>query len=638
MKQLPRYGLIFIVIQLLLQGIVFFLAPSTAGLYFITGHALPLVGALPFLFFKKCRVSFLPGLYLFASISFLSLALDYLVRGHMGTLAIATTFIPPFLLWLTYFVKWNYRHIKSKESLLALGLASISWVLYGLAFPPLPLGVGALIFLVPWFIVLQRNNTSTALFATFWSGVFYNAINYYWIYNVMKVGPAGFILFGLFLLVAYFSAYNVLAAFVFIQAKKITVKGHRVLLWLFPIFYAGLEMTRTKGDFSFPWSHLGYVFGNHLSLLQALPWIGVFGYTMLIVASNMIVTKSFTTNKRRYLILTPVLILACLWAHGTFVLSGKTAQPFYENPSEKTPTIALVQPSISQTKKWTKGYFDSVTTKTWALVDKYPLLNEVDLLVLAETAIPDLLKNQPSQIKHIKKLSDQYRFSLMLGALDFERLPVAQGPIKYELYNASFLFHPTASGKKEERYIKQHLVPFSERIPFDDVFPILNYVDFGEGDFTAGTVTPVYEPFYWTPFICYEAIFGDQVREAIRNGSRLMINITNDGWFGESTAPGQHLNLIRYRAIENAYPVARNANSGFSVFIDQYGHLDQKTELFEETIIARKMPLRTRDTLYTRIGDVVEIGLLLFFAVYLLLVLSPIVTDKLKKKNYKINV
>lgn len=631
MKQLSRHALIFIAIQLALQGLVFFLTPSVKGLYFFPWHAVPLAAALPFLFFKKWRSSFLAGLYIFVSISFLSLALDYLVRGHMGTMALAATFIPPFLLWFVYFVKWNYRHFKSKDSLLALGLASISWVLYALAFPPLPLGVGALIFLVPWFIVLQKNSISTALFATFWSGVFYNAINYYWIYNVMKVGPAGFILFGLFLLVAYFSVYNVLAAFVFIQSKKIKVKGQPVLLWFFPIFYAGLEMTRTKGDFSFPWSHLGYVFGNHLSLIQMLSWIGVFGYTALIIASNMLVTKSFITKNHRYLILTPVLILACLWAHGTTVLSAETAQPFYERPSEKSPSIALVQPSISQTKKWSKEYFDSVTTKTWALVDAYPFLDQVDLIVLAETAIPDFLKQQQNQIKHIKKLTDQYGFSLLLGSLDFERLSVTQKPTSYELYNASFLFHPSASGKKEDRYVKQHLVPFSERIPFDDVFPILNYVNFGEGDFTAGKETPVYEPFHFTPFICYEAIFGDQVRRAIRNGSRLMINITNDGWFGESTAPGQHLNLIRYRAVENAYPVARNANSGFSVFIDQYGHLDQKTALFEETIIRRKMPLRTRDTLYTHIGDVVEIGLLVFFGIFLLLVLSPLVADKLKK-------
>jgi apolipoprotein N-acyltransferase len=153
-----------------------------------------------------------------------------------------------------------------------------------------------------------------------------------------------------------------------------------------------------------------------------------------------------------------------------------------------------------------------------------------------------------------------------------------------------------------QRYSKVHLVPFSDRIPFDDVIPILNYVNFGEGDFVAGKEIPVYGPFQWTPFICYEAIYGSQIREAIRKGSRMMVNITNDGWFGISTAPGQHLNLIRYRAVENGYPVARDANSGISVFIDQYGHTDQNTKLLTKRVITRKLPLRSRDT-YIRTSE-----------------------------------
>jgi apolipoprotein N-acyltransferase len=156
-------------------------------------------------------------------------------------------------------------------------------------------------------------------------------------------------------------------------------------------------------------------------------------------------------------------------------------------------------------------------------------------------------------------------------------------------------------------------------------------VDLGEGDFVAGKETPVYEPFLWTPYICYDAIFGDLVREAIREGSRLMVNITNDGWFGRSTAPYQHLNLIRYRAIENGMPVARLANSGISAFIDQYGHFDKNTEIFTDRVVQRKVPLKTRDTLYSHIGDTVEISLLLFFAVYLLTALLSII------RKYKAN-
>jgi apolipoprotein N-acyltransferase len=100
-----------------------------------------------------------------------------------------------------------------------------------------------------------------------------------------------------------------------------------------------------------------------------------------------------------------------------------------------------------------------------------------------------------------------------------------------------------------------------------------------------------------------------------------MVNITNDGWFGRSTAPYQHLNLVRYRAIENGFPAARLANSGVSVFIDQYGHMDLNTPIFEDAVIQRKMQLKTRDTLYQHIGDYLETVLLYFFGIYLIAVI-----------------
>ena len=97
-----------------------------------------------------------------------------------------------------------------------------------------------------------------------------------------------------------------------------------------------------------------------------------------------------------------------------------------------------------------------------------------------------------------------------------------------------------------------------------------------------------------------------------------MVNITNDGWFGRSTAPYQHLNLVRYRAIENGMPSARLANSGISSFIDQYGHYSMNTAIFTDRVVQRKMQLKTRDTLYQHIGDHVETALLWFFLVYLM--------------------
>ena len=438
----------------------------------------------------------------------------------------------------------------------------------------------------------------------------------------VETAPSGLILFGLVLLIAFFSAYNTLAGFIYTLAKEAPQKIRPILLILFPVFYAGLEMTRTYGDFAFPWSHLGYVFGNSLELLQMLPFIGIFGYTILVIASNQVVAHALCKvqdiKKAIPSLAVPVFIFVLLLIQGSITLASPEAQPFYGAENPGNPNIALVQPSIQQGAKWSKERFDGIVSKTIGMVND-SIKDNANLIVLAETAIPDHIRRQPQVIDLLHRTANEKNAFLLTGALDYQRNP-PKSIRKFDIYNAAFLFSPGVH-RFPQRYVKKHLVPFSERIPFDEVFPILNYVDLGEGDFVAGKETPVYPPFQWTPYICYDAIFGDLIREAIRHGSRLMVNITNDGWFGRSTAPYQHLNLIRYRAIESGMPVARLANSGVSAFIDQYGHFDGNTEIFTDRVIQRKVPLKTRDTLYSHIGDTVEIMLLWFFAIYLVVAL-----------------
>lgn len=646
LKELPRIYKIFVAAVLLMEIFAFVMRSDEPGLYVNFVQVVPFAVALPFLIASKIRKSFTRWIYSYSALALLYLILDYYTAnyngaGHAGLIQIVLTFLPVGLFWIALFIRWNYRRIKEHESRTALALSTLAWGLYALAFPPLPLGPAALLLLVPWFMTMNKYKRPQVIFATFWSGMVYNCINYYWIYNVMHVetAPSGLILFGLFLLIAYFSAYNVLAAFAYTLAKDIKIKGLRILFWVYPIFYAGLEMTRTRGDFSFPWSHLGYAFGNHLELIQMLPWIGIFGYTVLIVFSNQYMAyylgKDSVINaknvKEKLIKLHPAICISAgifllLLGQGYSTLHAPEATPFYNADNDENPKIALIQPSIEQGAKWSKDRFDSIVNKTLGMVND-SVDQDANLIILAETAVPDYMRRQPQVMNRLFKQAKNKDASILTGALDYQRNP-PESIRKYDIYNAAFLF--SSEAPSYQRYIKKHLVPFSERIPFDDIFPILNYVDLGEGDFVPGKDTPVYPPYSWTPYICYDAIFGDLVREAVRAGSRLMINITNDGWFGRSTAPYQHLNLVRYRAIENGMPVARLANSGISVFIDQYGHTDMNTELYTDRVIQRKMPLKTRDTLYSKIGDSVETALLWFFLLYLI---AGLVISKINNHN-----
>lgn len=652
LSALPKVFWIYFAVLFVAELFAFALRPNEPGLYTEVAHFAPIAIALGFLFTREARKHFRRHIYTYGISQFLFLALDYTLgdstgAGHAGLYQIATLALPLFIFWLVLFARWNVARIREFNSRRALLLSAIAWGLFAFAFPPLPLGPAALLLLVPWFIVLDRYNRNTAIFATFWSGMIYNTVNYYWIYNVMNVdsAPSGLICLGVFLLIAFFSAYSVFAAFIYTLAKNIKFGGRAWLLALYPIFYAGLEMTRTRGDFAFPWSHLGYVFGNTLESLQALSVIGIFGYTALIIASNMAVAKAIESpwklpageNRTKFILAklplaAPALIFAALLIHGSIVLSKPEAQPFYGADAQDTPLMAMVQPSIQQGEKWSKARFDSITAKTFGMVDD-SVGAGTNLIILAETAVPDHIRRQPATIKELHKLAERHNAAVLTGALDFHR-NAPGSPRKYDIYNASFLFTPD-NPHSYQRYIKKHLVPFSERIPFDDIFPILNYVDLGEGDFVPGKETPVYEPFLWTPFICYDAIFGDLVREAINEGSRLMVNITNDGWFGRSTAPYQHLNLVRYRAIENGMPTARLANSGVSAFIDQYGHYDLNTDIFVDAVIQRKMQLKTRETPYQHYGDSVETALLWFFAIYLLACVVLACINKRRKSMHK---
>ena len=628
LKSLPKAYKIYVSVLAAIELVLFFVRPDTPGLYIQHPQLLPFIAALPFLFVKNARKPFSRFINTYGIIVFAFLALDYTIGdkngdGHAGLFQIVATFIPMGLYWFSLFIRWNIKHFKQKESLIALALAICSWGFVAFAFPPLPLGPAIFVLLVPWFIVLNRFNRDTAVFATFWASMAYNTVNYYWIRNVMNVetAPSGLIFLGLILLIAYLSLFNVLAAFAYTTIKNFKFKSKNYLLALFPIFFASIEMFRTNGDFAFPWNHLGYTLGNHIELIQTLSIIGVFGYTILIMASNQIVAYAFLQNGRRKLVLftVPFIIFLALLVHGSSVLSAPEAAPFYNTNAPENPSIAMVQPSIAQGAKWSKERFDTIVTKTFNMAMD-STKQGVNLILLAETAVPDHLRRQPDVIARLHQMADEKNASILTGALDFKRVSKdLNNPRRFEIYNASFLFTP-GDNSFPKRYIKKHLVPFSERIPFDEVFPILNYVDLGEGDFVPGKETPVYGPYNWTPYICYDAIFGDLVRDAIQAGSRLMVNITNDGWFGRSTAPYQHLNIVRHMAVSYGYPVARLANSGVSAFIDQYGHYDQNTKIFETRVIQRKMPLKTRDTFYTIVGELFEEFLLWFLMVYLIAV------------------
>ncbi|MBP1718324.1 MAG: lnt, partial [Deltaproteobacteria bacterium] len=220
------------------------------------------------------------------------------------------------------------------------------------------------------------------------------------------------------------------------------------------------------------------------------------------------------------------------------------------------------------------------------------------LVIWPETSAPFFFQSPSSFQTKVLDLSSQMGTPLLLGAPGFER----QGA-KIEYYNSAFLISPEK--KIIGRYDKLHLVPFGEYAPLSGIFGFTKDIIGPMGDFAPGLgIRNLTVPFGdFGVLICYEAIFPDLTRRFVAGGARFLVNITNDAWFGKTSAPHQHLSMVTLRAIENRVPIARAANTGFSALIDSSGEIQAASDLFTREVLSGTINLRQTPSLYTRYGD-----------------------------------
>jgi apolipoprotein N-acyltransferase len=484
----------------------------------------------------------------------------------------------------------------------AILLSLLSFGLLAFALPPYPLGAGAFVFLAPWFYVLKTATKKTALLSSYIGAFLFNAISIYWLYHIGEVAPLELILLGTFLGVSYLSLYALLCAWVFVKIRDVSFKKFQ-LIWLFPVFWAGIEASQAKGDMSFPWLSLGLVLGNSHEMMQSFAIFGVFGVSAIIIASNMCLASAVLHNKKKLMLVPPVIAV--------LIYVGGFAAISYEESSKKdiigdTLTVAVMQPSIPQARKWSREYFDSAMSQTWTLFSTLDP-SDVDLIIFPETAIPDFITARPIESRYLRAYAEENNTVIMVGILNRSRNEARKR--RYNIYNSAFLFN---ANHPDLEFRKTHLVPFSEKIPYNHVFHVTNRWDLGFGDFVEGDSLSIWQPGNFSPLICYEAIYGKIVREAKKKGAKFIANITNDGWFYTSIAPYQHFNLVRAHAVENGIGVIRAANTGISAFIEANGNVIERTELFDKKIMVNNMPIGTRFTPYSIFGDYIEIALIAF--------------------------
>jgi len=290
--------------------------------------------------------------------------------------------------------------------------------------------------------------------------------------------------------------------------------------------------------------------------------------------------------------------------------------------------VRIVQADIDQAEKWRPENSAEIFTDYLDLTKSGPTgLNGIALVVWPETAVPFLLADSPEALSLIAEVLPEGT-SLLVGSARLVEERDAQGTLTAtRIYNSLLVIGD--KGEVLDGYDKIHLVPFGEYLPFQDFLESLGLMQLTgvRGGFSAGTgprllAVPGAPPA--SPLICYEIIFPDDVVD-ISERPGWLLNITNDAWFGSSAGPSQHFHQARVRAVEQGPPVVRAANTGISAMIDPYGRILAEIDLGEKGAIDSELPKAVPQTLFARLGILIEISMIgLAFACWLVLRVQPI--------------
>ncbi|MCK4547022.1 MAG: apolipoprotein N-acyltransferase, partial [Candidatus Eisenbacteria sp.] len=369
----------------------------------------------------------------------------------------------------------------------------------------------------------------------------------------------------------------------------------RAGLWVAPPVWVLVEVLRASGALGFPWGALGYGLVRHPSLIQGASLGGVDLLSFWIVSVNLGVLftlMSVGAGRARLgvWILGLTLLVGAPWAW------GRARIP--EQPGPRLGRVGIVQPSARGDDKWDPANRDSsftVLERGTRRVAK----RDVDLVIWPETAVPLYLRYDAAYFERVSCLARGLSRELLIGFPDAS----AGRDDQVRKFNAAGLFDRT--GVLIQTYWKIHLVPFGEALPWQNVFPILERIDLGEGDYSPGEELTVFKSSMgrFPVLICFESIFPRLSRRLANEGADFLVNITNDDWFGNTPAAAQHAAMAVMRAVENGMSLVRCANSGISMIVDPYGRIERQTPLFQRMELVGPVAGPLPGTMYRSVGD-----------------------------------
>lgn len=497
-----------------------------------------------------------------------------------------------------WFIRWRDE--------LAAGISS--GILLALSFPPFPTRFLAAVALVPilrYYLVKPRPGLKRSIFLGFILGFSFFCPLLFWILDLIPasgvtfpwiMGPA------LALLVAYLSCYT--ALFTLALSFCASRFGARGVLAA-PALWSLVEYARSHGELAFSWGNLANAIAIHPLAIQGVSVYGSFGLSFVLALLNLCVAWALFGRGPRARVLAVAVLVAVVGGHlawGAYEIAHfdrtKTAL-------NGTDAVAVMQPDIDLVLKFEPSHRDSIFQQ----MEKYAAIaaeHGAGIILFPETAAPVSFKASPQYLGLLESIARGDGIDILTGYVDHT---VADNA--WIAHNAAALI--SRDGRLAGNYHKINLLPFGEKIPWSQYFPSLAKLDFGQANFIPGTKQTIFDSAEgrFGVLICFESTFSGFTRRYVRGGADFLVNITNDGWFGNNQGPVQHAEMAILRAVENRVTLFRAAYTGVSMVVDPVGRVRQRLGLFVEGMIYGTAERSSGETFYTKHGDAVYFAMVL---------------------------
>lgn len=485
-----------------------------------------------------------------------------------------------------------------------LVFAAVSGVALSFSYTGLYLGIYSWICLAILLVTLVGARPAVAFACGFVHAWFFALTSVPWIATVLAV-HGGLSRAGGWAVLLLIAAVWGLLTGAFAWTVRRLAQRSLALAWVgAPFLWVSFEFVRAHlPEISFPWNLLGYPASNNLALLQFTTLTGIFGLSFIVAAFNALlawVGLGGTTNLLRR--------AGALAAVVAVILLTALMGPHFVPVPQTSHHARAVQPNFPEANEYPPDWFQKHTADLDELdrLSLAPSSRQPDLLIWPEAPAPFSFEDPPFA-RRASSLAIRFAHPFISGVIDWKPLLVSSGGSTHNAmvpYNSAILIDP--HGQDVFTYDKVHLVPFGEYEPFPLIHRVVASVSSEVGGFEKGTkyaVGPLPGGFRFAVFICYEAIYPGEVRRFAANGAELYINISNDGWFGRSAAPEQHLRMARVRAVENRRWLLRVTNNGYTASVDPYGRIARALPADARAAADLAYDFRTDQTIYTRFGD-----------------------------------